>query len=101
MTEPRAEYERRLAHWRERIAKLDRVNLHLSHGRLVLGVTGAILLWMAFVRASTSETFNSTPPRAQGIGCLQADTGSITVKQLPCATVESICNLPLCCKIMP
>ena len=38
MTDPRAEYERRLAHWRARIAKLDRVNLHISHGRLLLGV---------------------------------------------------------------
>ena len=57
MTDPRAEYERRLAHWRERIAKLDRVNLHISHGRLVLGVTGAILLWMAFVRASISPAW--------------------------------------------
>ena len=39
---------------RERIAALDRVTLHISQGRLVLGVTGAILLWMAFVRASIS-----------------------------------------------
>jgi MutS-like protein len=57
VTDPRAEYERRLAKWRERIAKLDRVNLHISHGRLVLGVTGAILLWMAFVRASISPAW--------------------------------------------
>jgi MutS domain V len=57
VTDPRAEYERRLARWRERIAKLDRVNLHISHGRLVLGVTGAILLWMAFVRASISPAW--------------------------------------------
>jgi len=51
---PRAEYERRLAHWRERIAALDRVNLRISHGRLVLGIAGAVLLWLAFVRASIS-----------------------------------------------
>jgi MutS-like protein len=57
VTDPRAEYERRLANWRERIAKLDRVNLHISYGRLVLGVTGAILLWMAFVRASISPAW--------------------------------------------
>jgi hypothetical protein len=57
VTDPRAEYERRLANWRERIAKLDRVNLHISYGRLVLGVTGAILLWTAFVRASISPAW--------------------------------------------
>jgi MutS-like protein len=51
---PRAEYERRLAHWRERIAALDRVNLHISQGRLALGLAGAVLLWLAFVRASIS-----------------------------------------------
>jgi hypothetical protein len=57
VTDPRAEYERRLAHWRTRIAKLDRVNLHISHGRLLLGVSGAILLWMAFVQASISPAW--------------------------------------------
>jgi hypothetical protein len=57
VTDPRAEYERRLAHWRERIATLDRVTLHISHGRLLLGVTGAVLLWMAFVRASISPAW--------------------------------------------
>jgi hypothetical protein len=55
--DPRAEYERRLAHWRARIAKLDRVNLHISHGRLLLGVGGAILLWLAFVQASISPAW--------------------------------------------
>ena len=54
MTDPRAEYERRLAHWRERIAALDRINLHMSHGRLVLGVAGAVLLWLALVSVSIS-----------------------------------------------
>jgi hypothetical protein len=57
VTDPRAEYERRLAHWRERIATLDRVNLHISHGRLVLGITGAVLLWAAFVNASISPAW--------------------------------------------
>jgi len=57
VTDPRAEYERRLAHWRERIAALDRVNLQISYGRLVLGVTGAILLWLAFVNASISPAW--------------------------------------------
>jgi predicted ATPase len=54
VTDPRAEYERRLAHWRERIASLDRVNQQISYGRLVLGVVGFVLLWLAFISASIS-----------------------------------------------
>jgi hypothetical protein len=57
VVEPRAEYERRLARWRERIAALDRVNLQISYGRLVLGVSGAILLWLAFVSATVSPAW--------------------------------------------
>jgi hypothetical protein len=57
VTDPRAEYDRRLAAWRARIAQHDRVNLHISNGRLVLAVTGAVLLWMAFVRASISPAW--------------------------------------------
>jgi predicted ATPase len=57
VTDPRAEYERRLAHWRERIAALDRINFRISNGRLALGVAGAILLWMAFVRATVSPAW--------------------------------------------
>jgi len=51
---PIEEYERRLAERRARIAALDRVNLIISNTRLVLGLAGAVLLWMAFVRASIS-----------------------------------------------
>lgn len=54
MIDPRAEYERRLARWRERIAALDRINFHISNGRLVLGVAGAVLVWLAFIRATIS-----------------------------------------------
>jgi MutS domain V len=54
VTGPRAEYERRLDHWRERMAALDRVNLWISYGRLALGIAGAVLLWLAFVLASIS-----------------------------------------------
>jgi hypothetical protein len=57
VVEPRPEYERRLSHWRARIAALDRVNLQISYGRLVLGVTGAILLWLAFVSATISPAW--------------------------------------------
>jgi len=49
---PRAEYERRLASWRERIASLDRVNLWISNARLVVAGLGAVALWMAFTRVA-------------------------------------------------
>jgi MutS-like protein len=57
MNDPRSEYERRLAGWRERIASLDRINLWISNGRLALAGAGAILLWMAFVRAAISPAW--------------------------------------------
>jgi len=49
---PSSEYERRLASWRERIAALDRINFIISNTRLAIALIGAILLWLAFVRAS-------------------------------------------------
>ena len=57
MTDPRAEYDRRLARWREQIARLDRVNLRISNARLIAAVAGAVLLWMAFVRATISPAW--------------------------------------------
>jgi hypothetical protein len=51
---PRAEYERRLSDWRERIAVLDRRHHLYSNARLILAVVGAVLLWQAFVRARIS-----------------------------------------------
>ncbi|HKB09245.1 MAG TPA: hypothetical protein VKD69_01280 [Vicinamibacterales bacterium] len=63
MDDPRAEYERRLAARRERIAALDRVTLLISNGRLILAALGAILLWLAFVRAAVSPGW----PIAAGI----------------------------------
>ena len=54
MIDPRREYQRRLADWRERIAALDRVNLALSNLRLAIAVPGVVLLWMAIVRQSIS-----------------------------------------------
>lgn len=54
MTDPRAEYDRRLAGWRARIAELDRTHLLLSNSRLVVAGAGAVSLWMAAVRASIS-----------------------------------------------
>ena len=57
MTDPRAEYERRLAARRERIAALDRINVILSNIRLAIAGAGAVLLWMAFVRASIAPAW--------------------------------------------
>ncbi len=57
VTDSRAEYERRLAAWRGRIAALDRVNFIISNFRLLIAGAGAVLLWMAFVRASIAPAW--------------------------------------------
>ena len=57
VTNPRAEYERRLTDRRERIAALDRVNFIISNIRLAIALAGAVLLWMAFIRASMSPAW--------------------------------------------
>jgi hypothetical protein len=54
VTDPRAEYDRRLSLWREQIAALDRVNFIISNIRLAIALAGAVLLWLAFVRWSIS-----------------------------------------------
>ena len=63
MTDPRAEYERRLSGWRARISGLDRTHLVLSNIRLVIAASGAVLLWQAFVRARISPWW----PAADGL----------------------------------
>jgi hypothetical protein len=57
VTDPRAEYEQRLANRRERIRALDRVNFIISNVRLAIALAGAVLLWMAFVRGSISPAW--------------------------------------------
>ena len=57
MTDPRAEYERRLADRRARIAALDRINFTISNIRLAIALIGAVVLWMAFVRMSISPAW--------------------------------------------
>jgi hypothetical protein len=57
VTAPSDEYERRLARWRDEIAKLDAVNFRISNARLVVAIAGAVLLWMAFVRATISPAW--------------------------------------------
>ena len=51
---PTAEYHARLADRRSRIAALDRRHLLFSNARLAVACVGAVLLWMAFIRAALS-----------------------------------------------
>jgi hypothetical protein len=51
---PRAEYERRLTAWRDRIAALDRRHLMLSNGRLLIAALLALALWFSVVHARIS-----------------------------------------------
>jgi hypothetical protein len=57
VTDPRAEYEARLADRRARSAALDRVNFTISNIRLAIALAGAVLLWMALVRGSISPAW--------------------------------------------
>jgi hypothetical protein len=54
---PNAEYDVRLADRRRRIAALDRKHLLISNARLALACIGALLLWMAFIRATLSPVW--------------------------------------------
>jgi hypothetical protein len=57
VTDPRSEYERRLADRRARIAALDRINFTISNIRLAIALIGAVVLWMAFVRMAISPAW--------------------------------------------
>lgn len=61
MNDPSAEYHRRLASRRARIAELERTHLLLSNGRLAVAGAGAVLLWLAFVRAAVSPAWSLLP----------------------------------------
>jgi hypothetical protein len=52
---PRAEYERRLAAWRERIAALDRTHLMMSNGRLLIAGLFALSFWFTVVHSRISS----------------------------------------------
>jgi hypothetical protein len=52
---PRAEYERRLTVWRERIAALDRTHLLMSNGRLLIAALFALAFWFTVVRSTISS----------------------------------------------
>src|SRR5919198_907903 len=51
---PRGEYERRLIARRARIAEFDRTHFRLSNLRLLIAASVALLLWLAFGRATVS-----------------------------------------------
>jgi hypothetical protein len=53
-TDPGVEYGRRLAAWRDRTARLERVHLFVSNLRLVVAGIIALTLWLAFVRPTIS-----------------------------------------------
>ena len=57
MSSPRAEYERRLALWRARIAVFERRHFALSNARLAAAGAIALLSWLAFVRAALSPAW--------------------------------------------
>lgn len=50
MSDPRAEYDRRLDAWRARIIALDAAHLRVSNLRLVTAGAAAIACWLAFAR---------------------------------------------------
>jgi MutS domain V len=61
VTDPLAEYDRRLVACRARIAALERTHLLVSNGRLAAAGAGAVLLWLAFVRAAASPAWVLPP----------------------------------------
>ena len=54
LTDPRVEYEQRLRRWQDRVAAYDRRHLIVSNARLAVAATIALLLWLAFFRATVS-----------------------------------------------
>jgi hypothetical protein len=66
VTDPRAEYHRRLDAWNGRIERLDRAHLLVSNARLACAAACAVLLWLAFVRASLSPAWVLLPGLAFG-----------------------------------
>jgi MutS-like protein len=52
--DPRGDYGRRLAGWRLRIAEFEKRHFIVSNVRLIIGLGGAVLLWLAFVSARIS-----------------------------------------------
>src|SRR5581483_3949399 len=54
MTNPRAEYQQRIARWSAVIAEGERTHLRISNLRLAAAATGALLAWLALGRGVIS-----------------------------------------------
>jgi MutS-like protein len=59
--DPRADYERRLEHWRGRIAAHERSHLWISNGRLAVAALGALIVWTVFVRGTAAAAWLLLP----------------------------------------
>jgi MutS-like protein len=63
---PRAEYERRLADWAVRIARLDRAHLNISNLRLMVFGLIVFVAWFALARSAISAWWILGPAAAFG-----------------------------------
>jgi MutS-like protein len=61
VSDPKAEYERRLALKRDRVEQLQRRHLVISNLRLALFVTFAVILWLALARSALSAAWALAP----------------------------------------
>ena len=61
VSEPRAEYGRRLARWSHAIARGDRKHMLVSNLRLAVAVAGAVMAWLAFSRDTIPATWMAAP----------------------------------------
>jgi hypothetical protein len=66
VSEPRAEYERRLGFWRARNEQLDRTHFFISNLRLFLFGLFAAVLWLALARSALSAAWSLVPAVAFG-----------------------------------
>jgi MutS domain V len=61
VSDPRAEYERRLSDWQLRIASYERSHMFLSNSRLAVAAGGAVVLWLALARSALSPVWLLVP----------------------------------------
>lgn len=64
MIDPRTEYDRRLAFWSGEAARADRRHFVVSNLRLAVALPGAVVLWLAFIRATLSTAWVLLPAAA-------------------------------------
>jgi hypothetical protein len=61
MTDPRAEYGKRITRWTDEMARADRLHLVLANVRLALAGIAAVLAWQAFVSHRVSAIWPLLP----------------------------------------